>query len=369
MNSKRLLARRSRAILLRTCALFVLLQVSIALFPGYPWPHYRRPEKAVGAERFVDPVIHCQIDLLLRCSEPLDVAFFGDSSCLMGVMPQVLCDATGLKARGFATFGWLSTEGHAETFEMRLARYPAPKIAVYHVTPATLRQSKADTARIGYLKQFRKWMFGDVDDDDSPIARLPGFRLRWLGAALADSLTGRADRERRSSGQSAELGIFPTRQPLRDRLFASRGFLQEEHPDTVGNPVLADAELLSPDALAGLQHLFRVADAYGVKLLVVLQPAPEQFRSPREDQAFCRLEEKLRDAAHPYRTVEIAKPLLRYYRDEDFATTNHLGKGGARRNTLEITRLIQTALVRGTLNGQQIATKPRTAQPNSSETR
>ena len=167
------------------------------------WPAQHSPATAVRAGRFwtqrykmhkrpsvEESIVQWQVYHLFDAVEPQDVVLIGDSSCLMGVMPDVITEETGLKAWNLGTVGTLSIAGHARILEQYLKKNGPPQVVVYHVTPTTLRFTQQDIDKLGYYSQFREWLFRDDVGTvvGYPLSRLPGYRLRQPVAAAFYSL-------------------------------------------------------------------------------------------------------------------------------------------------------------------------------------
>src|SRR5215470_15386989 len=110
--------QRARRILLWAAVSFVACQAALGLARVRP-PSQRFNEAELnGVPTLAESIVQWQVSNLRDDLGPVDVVFFGDSSCLMGVMPRIVEDETGLRCWNFGTLGWLSTDGHADLLQL-----------------------------------------------------------------------------------------------------------------------------------------------------------------------------------------------------------------------------------------------------------
>jgi hypothetical protein len=70
-----------------------------------------------------------------------DIAFFGDSSCLMGIVPEILERAINVRPiQSFCSIGFLGPVGYAHMLGGMIARNAAPKTVVFMFHPITFRR-------------------------------------------------------------------------------------------------------------------------------------------------------------------------------------------------------------------------------------
>lgn len=352
--------RRSFRVVVWTGCWIVALQVLTTCLPGYPWPARTQPEIAVHAERYFrdggwtrtsptleESIIQWQVHHLMTDVPPQDIVFVGDSSCLMGIMPDRITAATNLPAWNLGTVGSLSTQGQARILDLYLQRHAAtkPKLIVCCFATPTLQRTSEQVEQLGVLNRFREWLDGADAGAAAraPLAQLPGYRLRrpfYLAA------TEFLNAEQPELILNTKRGQFPSDDSVRKSLLSNRGYLPEPRRQQLPPHEPFAISLLTPDSLAGIVRIFDLANANSVPLLFVMTPLPESYRGPASERAFERLEQQLRVAAIPFPSVEIGSPLLRYLADQDFGTPNHLTEAAAPRNTDRLAELIGESLIR-----------------------
>lgn len=335
------------------------LQGLAMVLPGYPWPAQTRPEVAVRTERYYryggwirtsptpeESIIQWQVHHLLMDVPPQEVIFVGDSSCLMGIVPQRITERTGLPAWNLGTVGSLSTHGHARILELYLQRHTAtkPKLVVCYLAPPTLLRTSEQVAELGVLNRFHEWLDGaDAGlTGRAPLAQLPGYRLRRPLYAAAGQMLGDS---RPTPVLDVKRGHFPSDDSIRQTLLKNRGYLPEPRKRTwLPVPNSHPTPMPTPDSLSGIVRMFELAQRHSVELLFVMTPLPESYRTREYEQAFRHLEQRLCEAAHPYPNVKLSQPLLRYCRDEDFGTLHHLSETAAPGNSDQVAGLIGNTL-------------------------
>jgi hypothetical protein len=291
------------------------------------------------APTVTESVVEWQVRRLLDGGPPDDVAFFGDSSCLMGIVPGAL-SGSGIEAWNYGTIGWLSIDGYADLLHLYAERRGRPRLAVCYMSMYPLTVTPDEIERMGFREAFLDWVHpGRWEGSlaDLPGA-LPSREIHLFFEPTAARLAGSAFlREAR--------GPYPSDEGLRALLVDNRGYL----PALVTRNLEAGGEArLDPQGpwIPSLKRLFKTADEGGIPLLLLLHPFPESGRSrpeARERDSWQRLVEVI---AAPYRGVRVGSPLVRYLPRRLFATEAHLTPEGARVNTEELTPLLLGALGR-----------------------
>lgn len=351
--------RRSFQVLTWTIGWIVALQALATFLPGYPWPAHTQPDVAVRSERYYrnggwirtsptpeESIIQWQVHHLLTDVPPQDVIFVGDSSCLMGIVPQRITERTGLPAWNLGTVGSLSTHGHARILELYLQRHSStkPKLVVCYFAPPTLLRTSEQVAQTGVFDRFQAWLDGaDAGSAGrAPLAQLPGYRLRRPVHAAAGQLLGDS---RPTPALNVKRGHFPSDDSIRQTLLNNRGYLPEPRKRTwLPVPDTHPAPMPTPDSLTGIIRMFELAREHSVDLLFVMTPLPESYRTAEYEQAFRHLEVQLSTAARPYPNVTLSEPLLRYCQDGDFGTLHHLSENAAPKNSDQVASLIGKTL-------------------------
>lgn len=352
---------RSRQVVLWTMGWIVVLQGAAALLPGYPWPAYTRPEVAVQTERYYreggwtrnvptleESIIQWQVRHLLTEVPPQDIVFIGDSSCLMGVIPSRIEQRTGDSAWNLGTVGSLSTKGHARILEMYLKRHASskPKLVVCVLAQPTLSRTAEEVEESGVLNRFQEWLDGEDagQSAQAPLAQLPGYRLRRPMYGAFEDLF--ADRQPVQHVLDAPRGPFFSDTAVCQTLLKNQGYLPEPRRNKLSAQVSDADEMPTDDSLAGIVKMFELARSNSIKMLVLMTPLPESYRTAETVEDFQRLEDELAAAAQPFPNVDLAVPLLRYLADDQFGTPHHLTEGGASRNSDHLAQVIEQTLRR-----------------------
>jgi hypothetical protein len=340
-------ARRARRILCWAIVAFLGLQVIASLKQTTSLSKRFNEVDLVQVPSLAESIVQWQVSNLFDDIGPMDVVFFGDSSCLMGVMPRVVEEETALRCWNFGTLGWLSTDGHADLLQLFVDRHGPPRLAVYYVTTWPLTATQKDIETCGYLKRLREWLVEDTEGIDSGwLDRLPSSKMRfWLQTLISHYFVHDRERER---FLNSPRGLYPSDAVVHGLLKTSHGFMAEvstgkteadwqEHARTLRE--LARPKLAS-DCISGLRHMFALADARGFDLIVRMNPLPEAFRSAEADAAFAGLEADLQTLTASYQRVHIVSPILRYYPNSLHSTVTHLSEAGARQNSAELADLV-----------------------------
>ena len=353
--------QRSRQVVLWTVGWVVVLQGIATSLPGYPWPAYTQPEVAVQTERYYraggwtrsvptleESIIQWQVRHLLTEVPPQDIVFIGDSSCLMGVIPSRIEQRTGGSAWNLGTVGSLSTHGHARILEMYLQRHAKskPKLVVCVLAPPTLLRTAEEVEGSGVLNRFQEWLDGQDAGQAAraPLARLPGYRLRRPFYAAASQLFG--DHRPLQHILDAPRGPFYSDTAVAKTLLKNHGYLPEPRRNKLSAPIADEDEMPTEDSLAGIVRMFELARANSVKLLVLMTPLPESYRTAETVEDFERLEAELEEASQQFPNVDLGLPLLRYLADDQFGTPHHLTEGGASQNSDQMAQVIEQTLRR-----------------------
>lgn len=339
--------RHARRVLCWTVLAFVALQAAASV--KYPDRLTKRFNEIdlVQVPSLAESIVQWQVSNLYDDIGPMDVVFFGDSSCLMGVMPRVVEEETGLRCWNFGTLGWLSTDGHADLLQLFVEKHGPPRLAVYYVTTWPLTATQKDIETCGYFKRLREWLAEDANETGAGwLERLPSSKMRlWLQTTISRRFVHDRDRER---FLNSPRGGYPSDTIVHGLLKESHGFMAEvatnkteadwqEHVRTLPD---VPRPRLAADCLPGLRRIFTLADAHGFDLIVRMNPLPEAFRSADADASFLHLEEDLQSVAASYQRVHILSPLLRYYPNRLHSTVTHLSEVGARRNSAELADLL-----------------------------
>ena len=298
-----------------------------------------------------ESIIQWQVARLLENDDNIEVFLIGDSSCHMGLRPDIVSEVTGLTSSNFGTFGYLYTEGHADLLSLGIERRGAPKVVVYHVSFYPLITSADQIERERWLPKFRNWTGASqgllAEILPSAASRL-SLRSR-LYSLFPESIARLMNTPR---------DTHPSDVQTRPQLAASGGATFHNQAPKWTGPFDWEPRL-HEDAIPGLRRIMKMAEESEFDLIIALNPLPELARTPRTIQAAQAFEEQIREVAAPYGRVHISDPLVRFYPSDDCMELNHLMESGARRNSLEMARSIKL------LNNPQAVITASTPSPQS----
>lgn len=349
MLKRQLAERRGFRIVTAMAVAFALIQAATAYLLPTHQPSTRYNEARLKhVPDLSESVIQWQTHNLFTCPAASDVLFFGDSSCLMGVIPKVVTDCTGKSAWNLGTIGYLTLEGHADLFELYARLHGTPKLAIYHATYYTWKMTEEERASLGFLLAFREWgVTNPLKSSWSDLSTwLPTNRANHLALSSLRRLFVSSEDTRQYL--SKPRGVYPSDDDVRDQLRETRGFLPEVFTSTTREQWKEFARkfrskvlpVLDPACVEPLQRMFRFAETNGIQLVVLMAPLCECFEGPDMEAAYYKLESDLRELTGPYARVRVESPLLRTVRFEDCATDTHLTLEGAKKNSRDLAERI-----------------------------
>lgn len=289
------------------------------------YPPHRMPT-------FTESIIQWQIFEASNLNRRQEVLFLGDSSCLMGLQPNVVVRETGLETWNLGTISWIGVRGHTRVLETYLQENPPPHLLVYHVTLNTF----GDAEPHEFHRDFKRRV------------------LRWLGTHQADaswlpSLSYRRDFRSWLSPQrfqdeflELERGPYPSDRTVRTLIQTERGALVEKQTRSWKAPPRLQ---FHPEAGVEreLNALFELAQTHGMKVLVMTNPLPDIAATEENLATLASVRELLDRAAAAFEGVEIAQPLAKFYDQPSqcCSSVNHLLPTGAQRNSEELAQWIR----------------------------
>ena len=278
-----------------------------------------------------DSIVHWQVYHVLAGDDAQDILLMGDSSCLMGLRPLRVTDATGLQAWNFGTIGLYGALGHKKLLELYFERRGVPRIVVYHVAwdPLTSARWVKGTPALGRLTAWLKIL------SDEQVQPVPTMRYR-------NSLRRRlVPEEKRWKLENTPRGDHPSDKEVRRLLRERRGALTE----LVRKPPESDVLALDfdPEQKQALSELLALTETYDFDLVLALQPTATRFQSPKSALAAEQLGDELQSIADRFPRATLMKPLVRFYPDELCATETHLTEEGAQRNTDEVIEWLRSS--------------------------
>jgi hypothetical protein len=317
----------------------LILQLAARAVPEPPPSGRYKDSGRREPPNFSESVIQWQVTYLLTNREPQDLIFLGDSSCLMGVVPEAFSGDSGLRCWNFGTLGVLTTDGHADLLELYLKGHPTPRTVVYHVSMYPLLLTDKEAERIGYLAPLREWLAQERGDDAGPLGELPSSRLRRSCRAWVERHFIRDAERQRFLNEPR--GPYPSDREMAEILRRNRGYIPEQ-PWTMPLAGLVEAHQdyanprLNADCRPGLKRMFTMAQEKGFELVVLVLPLPEAFRSESTDAALQQLEQDLHALAADYPRVSFREAAPHYLPNDWYCNLNHLRQPSAVRYSQEM---------------------------------
>ncbi len=292
------------------------------------------------------------IDYALDSSEPNDVVFVGDSSCLAGIDPNQFADQSGQRAYNLGTLGMLGPDGQLLLVRRYLEHHPPPRAVVlcllpYELTPPLRLRHAVDVnegARAGEIVERFLWCYGEPGEFPRPH-RADALRYYVRQGLLAGLAYLRGGRNHYLAEPTPNLGNRSYNQ-LAEQVRADRGLFsfKPESALAAGTRRAWDSGLLLPpeggtpddpfpvsaEVDAGVRQLAELTTKHGARLVIRLSPVLEsadQERFERIDQWFDQLQ-----AACP--NVICQRPAVPLFGPEDFGDEYfHLNRLGTRKFT------------------------------------
>ncbi len=322
-------------------AIMLVIESLTAIF----YPSYRRRD--LSKYRFYsagvkptleESVIQWQVyHLLESIDEPQDLLLLGDSSCLMGLKPEVFIEENSLETWNLGTVAWISTQGHAKVLEMYLERFAPPRLLVYHVTADQLVMSMKKLESKRLFKRFSRW----IEPDSSEFSFLPSLRYRLETPRIMRVLFGLISRNKEDALLNKRRGAFPSDNDVRKILLAQRGFIAENRPYTWPGAPMSWSGRFSKDCEPGLRHILDLSERYDFDVLFVLNPYPVIARTETTANSLEKIKVELSRILKPYRRASLYSPFIRYYPLDLMARLQHVSAEGAADNSRDISRWIK----------------------------
>lgn len=297
--------------------------VAVAVPAAAPIEQGARVYLAGRTPSFDESVLQWQLDRLWHMERPAELLVVGDSSALIGLLPALLQERTGLEAESLATIAHLGVHGQADVLQTYLERHPGapPKVVVAQFGDWSLVTSDADAQRIGMRQAVRTWL----GRSDVPESHWPAYRLR----ARARRLVG-GDWHQPGARDDA----------VRDHLRAHRGQVPDPKPTEDWGAVERPRPGVHIDAAQGLFRLARLAQDAGATLLLVHPPVPEVFDSPTARASYAESAGRLRALLDQVGHGELVEPFSPVRPTRLFSSVDHLTAEGARKHTEAVAKQI-----------------------------
>ena len=281
-----------------------------------------------GVPTLENSIVQWQLHHMLNLKSAIDVMFVGDSSCLMGIEPSIVSERTGLKCWNIGTLAWLGTQGHALVLEKYLRTHAAPKLVIYHIAPWCLFTSDSELAKIGYSSETQNWL-----SDNRKTSRVSGIRRMRL---ISDHWFRRILNRDFTSVMEISRPPYPSDEQVRKVLLTNCGFFPEarKYNFVSAEKAIEDLHPACSDSRVGLAKLHQLSRRYNFRLLVYVNPIPQDMNSPRIRTRYAEYESYIRETLKD--DVVHKSPMLTVYPVDCCVNLSHLSPAGARRHSNEI---------------------------------
>ncbi|MCD0459988.1 hypothetical protein [Roseiconus lacunae] len=289
----------------------------------------------------VETIVETKLELANEKGPKRDLVVLGDSSGLMGVVPELLGQQLRLSAYNLCTISLMGVEGHQMIFERFIETHGAPQYLVYHFAPRDTHFSDSELHKLEYRKGVRDWIgvakgeLSSTEGGDETRGNelssvpLPTLKFRRFSQAFLQVISPEAKHREVSRGKWA------SHNQMRDAMVFQSGFLEEVNLSERVDPM--DLKLiLSSHHASMLRDLLRFCEQKSISVLIVANPLPEYTKTSATVANLEKQRKLLREVVAERSGVQIAFNEQRFYSDEKFATVNHLTPGAAITNTKEI---------------------------------
>lgn len=259
---------------------------------------------------------------MLHTENAVRIVSIGDSSCLMGVIPEIVERETGLKTTNLGTLASLTVGGYVAMGHQALERTHKPTVIVLAALPRTFEVTLAEAQSYNQLGRF-SFAYGlDVDAYDVTYAEIGSWFVK----------KHRLNRFPRQFGGSFEV--------FRQRLLDRGGFVPESRTYRAKNKNRTQFQP-SPWAIGHLKRLIQSADSHGVQVVLWFSPRPTDYCTPD----FLR---QARDSLVPleseFGNFAILQDQIPHWSPTRFGSESHLSEEQAAVNSRNLGRAIRKHL-------------------------
>jgi hypothetical protein len=285
-------------------------------------------------------IVQWKVHNLLHSSEANRLVVTGDSSCLMGLRPDILEPMTGMSTINLGTLGYLWPDGTLNLLDLYLDQHPAPRLVVLHLAWETLARDAKTPGNDWWSARLRAWL--NLQATSEPAwqhwaAMLPSFRLREWRDDLARLMQSAPTPE----GYSPDMlnqprGPYPSDNEVRATLTQTRGFMTEPHKPSWGTGPAAVKAELNDACVPALRAFAERGRRYGFEVMLLMEPYPECYRHPTTIESAQAITRTLKRELADCPNLHIDDDLLRFYPSEMVASLTHLAESGAERDSNDV---------------------------------
>lgn len=317
----------------------LLLKAAISIYSVNPGP--------VDQRRFesVDHMIVRQQVVRLEALQTTDIAFVGDSSCLMGVVPSILEKELGMSVSNLCTLAYLGPRSYAGFIDKLAAKNAPPKAIVVMIHPVQFPRHPSwegwisyaeglantvpaqQTALLGGIDRLRAWLAHVL------YTPLPGVYARFYGSDVKfrDFILERKALIDPNKGLNrTALKEFDAH---RDRQETTVSFGQETFFETPLNDAFIEA----------LSVLRGAVDRFGAhRVYVAVSPIPPKYYTASYEQTLPVTQGILAHELGIDRSHVLASEP--YLEDHYFSSSTHLNRFGRILFSQSMTQTLRSAL-------------------------
>ena len=273
---------------------------------------------------FTESVTQWQTRRVLDLPRAADVIFLGDSSVLMGIIPERMEREVGRDVENFGMIQTIGIDGHVDLLVRYLETHAPPEILVYYFSDGTLSQLLDEGSGQEVRDAYREW-------------------LGFPGGVKGLWPTARARSRARTLWAADWYEATPKDEGVREFIFRHQGFVRSTQERAALKEVpIGYNEPIEPQLL----RFFRVAEEHGIRLFLMHAPMADQYDRPDNRRRHAVNERLLVELAASFPAVRVVLPFARYAPTEAFVDYEHLSLRGAQINTLQVSRWLKTVLER-----------------------
>jgi hypothetical protein len=222
----------------------------------------------------VDEAIIAQaLTYAIRSREMNDVVFLGDSTCRMGIKPELFSRISGLSGWNLGSMRRIGSYGYAITVALYLQNHPAPRAVVLCVNPLLFEADP--TALDGEIQQRLNWSYSP---ESAAIWEKAPF-ITKRGAVRSIAFWSRDVRTEPLDGFGRE-----TYNSLYEKSRMARGFfaLSGEHGEAKGILMETPAAAVRGEWSDGLSSIARDCRAHGARFVIIFGPLTHSLAKTRD---------------------------------------------------------------------------------------